>query len=372
MVESNLEVNLSKLHPLSFVPIKVWVKLLVSNKKLSVKKIHHFIIISISTFLLTPVRCLEWLLFSKKIKASKVHPSPIFILGHWRSGTTFLQTLFSKDPQLGYLCGYQAFMPGLELLNIKILYKILNSVIPQKREMDNMPRGLIIPEEEEFAITATTMIGSYHSLWFPHNEGYFEKYNLFENITEYELKDWKQTYYKLLQKIVLFTGKERLVLKNPPNTARIKVLLDLFPQAKFVNIYRNPYDVFLSMRNMYRKSICPLFLQEMSDREIDEKIFTYFEKVMKKFIAEVDLIPKENYINIRYEDLEQNPLTIMKELYHYLDLNFDPAQTPVQLYLTSVKDYKKNTFSIDPIVLQEINNRWKFAFDYFQYEIQSP
>jgi len=186
------------------------------------------------------------------------------------------------------------------------------------------------------------------------------------------LKNWKCTYYKLLQKIVLFTGKDRLVLKNPPNTARIKVLLELFPQAKFVNIYRNPYDVFLSMRNMYKKSICPLFLQEMSDQEIDEKIFMYYEKVMKKFIDEAGLIPKENYINIRYEDLEQNTFAVMQEIYRSLELNFSPAESPVLTHLASIKNYKKNEFSIDPIILDKINKRWKFAFDYFQYEMKTP
>lgn len=233
-----------------------------------------------------------------------------------------------------------------------------------------MPRGLTVPEEEEFFITATTSMGSYHSLWFPHNEGYFEKYNLFEKITSHEIKEWKRVYYHLLQKIVLFTGKERLVLKNPPNTARIKVLLEMFPQAKFVNIYRNPYDVFLSMKNMYEKSICPLFLQEMIDSEINEKIFSNYEKVIKKYIAEVNLIPKENFINLRYEDLELDPLTKMKEIYQTLGLDFNSAQMSVLDYLASVKNYKKNKFSIEPKILEQINKRWKFSFDYFGYDIQ--
>lgn len=360
---------MSELHPLSFAPLKVWAKLIVSNKKLSIKKSSHFFAISLAAILLTPVRWLEWLIFNKKIKAAKIHPSPIFILGHWRSGTTFLQTLFSHDPQFGYLCGYQAFMPGLELLNSKLIYKILDLVIPHKRAMDNMPRGLTVPEEEEFSLTATTTMGSYHSLWFPHNESYFEKYNLFENISNVELKNWKKAYYHLLQKIVLYTGKNRLVLKNPPNTARIKVLLELFPKAKFVNIYRNPYDVFLSMKNMYDKSICPLFLQDMTKAEIEEKIFSNYERVMKKYIEEVTLIPSQNFINIRYEDLEKDPLIKLKEIYLALGLNFDSAKMPVITYLASIKNYKKNEFSIDPQMREKINTRWKFAFDYFGYEI---
>ncbi len=362
---------MSKLHPLSFAPIQIWIRLLRSNRRLDIKQFPQFGIITCAALLLTPVRWIEWILFHQKIKRSKVHPSPIFILGHWRSGTTFLQTLFSQDSQLGYLCGYQAFMPGLELLNLSMVTKFLNLVVPRKRDMDNMPRGLTIPEEEEFALTATSLMGSYHSLWFPKNESYFEKFNLFKDVSGEEMEEWKRRYTHLLKKIVLFTGKERLVLKNPPNTARIKVLLELFPLAKFVNIYRNPYDIYLSMRNMYEKSITPLFLQEMSDTEIDEKILNWYEQVMTKFIDEVKLIPQTNFINIRYEDLEKDPINHMKVIYETFGLDFGPVQGPLITYLESVKSYEKNQFSIDPVVIKKINERWGFAFEYFDYDLKT-
>jgi len=38
--------------------------------------------------------------------------------------------------------------------------------------------------------------------------------------------------------------------------------------------------------------------------------------------------------------------------------------------LTKVKDYQKNNFSIQPQILSKINERWKFAFDYFGYEMK--
>lgn len=362
---------MSKLHPLAFAPVKVWFNLIKNNKRLSVRRFTQFIMISFASLILSPFRFIEGLIFSSRIAGTTVHPSPVFILGHWRSGTTYLQTLFSKDPNLGYLCGYQAFMPGLELLNIKIIYKFLDLVVPRKRDMDNMPRGLAIPEEEEFALTATSEMGTYHSLWFPHNESYFRKYNLFESVSDKEMEQWNKNYLHLLKKIVLFTGKERLMLKNPPHTARIKVLLELFPQAKFINIYRNPYDVYLSMRNMYEKSICPLFLQEMSDAEVDEKIFTWYEKVMRKFMEEVNLIPQENYLSVRYEDLERAPYDYMKKIYQYFGLDFNSADEHIKHYLESVKNYEKNKFKLSPKQVKLINTRWKFAFDYFKYEMKS-
>jgi len=59
-----------------------------------------------------------------------------------------------------------------------------------------------------------------------------------------------------IRKVQLFRGTEkRLLLKSPVHTARIKLLLKLFPDAQFVYIHRNPYDVFRSAVNMAGMSI---------------------------------------------------------------------------------------------------------------------
>ena len=59
----------------------------------------------------------------------------------------------------------------------------------------------------------------------------------------------------------------RLILKSPPSTARIGVLLEAFPRAKFVYLYRNPYDVFYSMRKLWEKEIDLFSLQILSPSE---------------------------------------------------------------------------------------------------------
>ncbi len=360
---------MAETHPLSFTKTSVWFNLLKDNKDISSSSFFVILYVSILSILLSPIRFVEKLIFKHKITNTKLDPSPIFILGHWRSGTTFLQTLLSKDPNLGYLCGFQAFMPGLELIRSKLLYQFLNLLIPKKRAMDNMPRGLDVPEEEEFPLSANSKIGVYHSLWFPRNNEYFEKYCLHQNITNDEKENWKKQYLFLLKKISLFQGKKRLVLKNPPNTARIEILLDLFPEAKFINIYRNPYTVFLSMKNMYKKSIIPLFLQKMNDEEINEKILSWYEQVMKKYIAEVKLIPKENLIDLKYENFEKDPLMYLEQTYDQFKFDFINARPHFLNYLNNLKNYQKNKHELPKEIIKLVNSRWKFSFEYFGYEL---
>jgi len=362
---------MSESHPLIFAKPHVLLRLFVTNKNLGFLYSLKIIFLFFLSLLNTPIRLLDSLFFTKKVENTLVHESPLFVLGHWRSGTTFLQTLLSKDTQFGFLNGYQAFMPGLEFVNSKLIYKILDLAVPKKRQMDNMPRGLTIPEEEEFALTATTNMGSYNSLWFPKNETYFYKFNLFEGINSQELNLWKKSYTNLLKRVSLYTGKPRLVLKNPPNTARIKVLLEIYPKAKFINIHRNPYDVYMSMKNMYNKSIAPHFLQKMSKEDVHEKIMQWYEKLMKKYIQEVNLIPQAQFYDIKYEEFILNPLKKLEQAYSTLNLDYSLVKDEFQKHLDSVANYKKNSFEMDNTTLEDINKRWAFSFLYFGYEMRS-
>ncbi len=324
------------------------------------------------SLLLAPIRLADQWLFGKKLRETRLDPAPVMVLGHWRSGTTLLQTLLSKDPQFGYLSGYQAFMPGIELIHLKPIYELIRRAIPRKRRMDNMPRGLTVPEEEEFALTATSLTGSYHSLWFPKDESYFEKFVLFENCSPREREQWKSEYVRLLKRIALATGRTKLMLKNPPNTARIGILLEVLPESKFVHIQRNPYDVFLSMRNMYEKSIRPLFLEPMSDEEIEEKIFLWYEKLNRAYLRQRTLIADENFYNVRYEDLEKSPIVVLKSIYQKFGYDFESARPHVESYLESVRNYEKNQFSLSPEIIEKINHRWSFAFEAFGYTPLDP
>ena len=99
------------------------------------------------------------------------------------------------------------------------------------------------------------MVSPYALQWgylFPQKiNHYLEKYVLFENISCDEIQDWKNSYLYLLKKLSIANKSRQLVLKNPPNTARIKMLLSLFPNAKFIYIHRNPFEVYASNKRLW-------------------------------------------------------------------------------------------------------------------------
>jgi hypothetical protein len=184
-----------------------------------------------------------------------------------------------------------------------------------------------------------------HSWFFPKNQTYFEKYNLFKNITPQEKKAWQQDYISCLQHIAWTNKGKRLLLKNPHNTSRVKELLELFPNAKFVTIHRDPIDVFKSTRHLYHRMVSTQFLQFMSLSEMDDLIIKNYKSTMEKYGREKSLIPEGNLVEIDYESITENPLEEVKNIYQGLNIEgYEDALPEIKRYLQSVKGFERNKF----------------------------
>ena len=164
-------------------------------------------------------------------------------------------------------------------------------------------------------------------------------------------------------------GKQ-LVLKNPANTARIKFLLELYPDAKFIHIYRNPYIVYPSTQNLFQKAIRPFMLQKVSDDEINDYIINIYKDIMKSYFNERNLIPKHNLTEIRYEEVEKNPILQLNQIYSELSLDgFDKVKPKFARYLKSVNGYKKNAYKLDENMVNIIDKNWGFAINKWKYDV---
>lgn len=369
-LKGNYEV---KDHQLSISLPKIWLRLIRTNKitnRAMFWKITSFV------FLTWPFQWIQKVIFNRRIKKVNLQKNPpVFILGHWRSGTTHLHYLMSKDPQFSYLSNYKAFLLNVSLLGRTWLKFILSPLMPDKRPQDNVPMSVDAPAEEEQPFTNLSTRSGMHSFFFPKNTSYHEKYNLFRGITRREKRLWKRDYTYLLKLISYSDGGNRqLVLKNPHNTGRVKELLELFPNAKFVFIHRNPYEVFHSSRHLYHTMIKSQFLHEFSDEEVDNRVFYNFTSTMRKYANEAHLIPEGNLIEVSYEELDQDPMQTMEKIYSELNLqNFDEAREHMQEYLSKVSNYKKNSFpDLDEEYIRRINTEWDFAFRQWNYEKVLP
>jgi hypothetical protein len=316
------------------------------------------------------VRWWENLRFGPKIRATKVEP-PLFILGIWRSGTTLLHNLLAKDDRFAYPNFYQALHPHTFLHTEAAGARLLGLLLPKTRPLDNVRLGMGEPQEDEFALCCLTSRSFIMSLAFPRRAAHYDRYLTFRGVSTSEVAQWKTAMQWLVQKLSLKHGRP-LVLKSPGHTCRIKMLLELFPGAKFVHIYRDPYVVFQSTRHMIRKAWPWWSLQRPDESKLDDRIVSQYKEVFKVFFEERDLIPPGCIHEVSFEELEKDPIRQLQRLYECLDLpSFASVEPVLRDYLRTLAGYKKNIFAELPSEVRErLAREWQDCFEKWGYPMQ--
>ncbi|HEC76449.1 MAG TPA: sulfotransferase [Thermoplasmatales archaeon] len=358
-----------KMQPLAGTSMVNWVKLLLENKFcIDWRFIPRTIYVTLMIAVISPFRFYEKLKFEKKIREINI-PPPLFIIGHFRSGTTFLHYLMGQDRNLAYVSTLETMAPWVFLGSEKIFKSMVEKRLPEKRPMDDLEMKAGLPYEEEYALANLTPYSFYHGWYFPRNiEYYFRRYVLFENVGEKIKEEWKKYYLYLLKKITYKHDGKRILMKSLVNTGRIKMLLEIFPDAKFIHIYRNPYKVYLSTWRLYEK-ILPIFSFHHIEREkLDEFIINFYREVYMKYIEEKKLIPEDNLVEISYENFVKEPLKTLKNVYEKIGMNgFEEAEPYFKKFIERYRNYKPYNYKIDEETKKKIYKEWKFAFDEFGY-----
>jgi alkane 1-monooxygenase len=356
----------------SFIRLGTILRMAPHLREVSLRHAPRALLIGTLSLLALPLGLLERLVYGRRIAGTKVAAPPIFIVGHWRSGTTHLHNLFSQDASLGYLTMYQAIAPDCSLIGGTWLKRLLGRALPLHRPMDNMVWPIDSPQEEEVALGKVCAWSFYAQFMFPRRaREFFARNVLLENAPPRIGRELRASLRRVLQVATLHAGGRRLVLKNPVNTARVAMLLNMFPEAKFIHIHRSPYDVFASTGNLHRRITAFTTLQTLDMRDSAETVFTLYEGMMRRFLAERPLIPHGNFAEVRFADLERDPLGEMRRLYEALSLpGFAAAEPSLRRYVAGQTTYRKNAFVLSPDERARIAARWRFAFDSFAYEVE--
>jgi hypothetical protein len=266
---------------------------------------------------------------------------------------------------------YQAMVPDCSLIGKDWLKELLVRVVPIKRPMDNMTWPIDGPQEDEVALCKTMATSFYSHFLFPRkSRELFRKYVLMETSSQKTIAEFKQKYYRLLQVSTIHAGGKPLILKNPVNTARIGLLLELFPNAKFIHIHRSPYEVFASAKNLHKTLLPITTLQTLDDNPAEETILTLYEEMMQRYLQERSQIPEGNLVEVRFEDLEKNPMGEIQKIYKALNLsNYKKAKFAFKAYIDAQKSYQKNQLKLSSEARKKVEQRWQFAFSEFGYAL---
>ncbi len=330
---------------------------------------HRAALITLVSFINSYYRRQEERRYGSIVENTAITEPPLFVLGHWRSGTTHLHNLLAQDAdQFAWANTFQVVNPHTFLCTEKIHTRRFAFLVPAKRPMDNMALSFESPQEDEFAMLLRCLYSLYLGVTFPRRESYYSRYLTFEDVPDQEIVEWKQALLWFAKKLTYLYGRA-LVLKSPAHTARIKLLLDVFPEARFVHIHRDPYSVFRSSQHYFDTAVWYLYMQRPNREMVNRGILERYTVLYDSFFKCRGLIPQGNYHEMCFEDLEREPLVEMRRLYDRLGLKgFDAIEPKLHNYVASLADYKKNDFSDVPQPLREaVATSWKRSFDEWGY-----
>jgi hypothetical protein len=323
---------------------------------------------------LEPLRWYERLRWGRRLRSTRIAHPPVYLLGYGRSGTTHLHYLLWQDPRFGVVSNYLANMYPIALTGQGWLERYFADKIPSKRPMDNVAIALDAPPEEEIALVNATADAPLHFMSFPRElPGIYDRYVCDLGSDPVTLESWKRSYLELLKKATILSGGRRLVLKTPTHTARVPLLTEIFPDARFVHIVRNPYRVYQSMLNMYRKILPAQVFQEFDWADIEAWTVDAYRKVMTRYLEDRKCIRPGHLVEMKYEDLDERPIEVMRGVYDRLELgDFDAIRPRLLEYLGSLGTFQKNRFDFPSEVVEAVNRSWGFALDAFGYERLEP
>lgn len=345
-----------------------WFPLLVRCRfRCSPKRVGMAILISGLTFVNFVLWTIQYLFYGRRIARTRLEGDPIFVIGHWRSGTTLLHELLVLDSRNTYPDTYACFAPNHFLASGWFMRPFLSVLLPSRRPIDNMAAGWDRPQEDEFALCNMGVPSPYLTAAFPNSPPQYPEYLDLRNVRPAGVQKWKDSLRWFLTCLTVRNPK-RLVLKSPAHTSRVKVLLEMFPNAKFVHIIRNPYSIFPSTVNLWKRLYRDQGVQVPKYEGLDDYVFDTLNRMYEAFEHDRPLLRDDQFCEVRYEDLIANPVEQMQRVYDALDLGrFEAVRPAIEQYFANQKDYKTNRFTMAPDLRDAISRRWAKYIERYGY-----
>jgi hypothetical protein len=317
----------------------------------------------------TVLRFAQQAVYGRAASCTSVRHAPVFVLGHWRSGTTLLHELLARDPRLAAPTTYECFAPHHFLLTRSWLPRLVRRLGPSRRPMDNMPAGLDRPQEDEFALALLGEPSPYERIAFPDRPTAGAGALDLRGLTPAARRRWGRVFVRLVRELTYAHGGRRLVLKSPPHTARIPVLLELFPDARFVHIVRDPYAVYPSTLHLWRVLSGVHGLRRSAWELLPDQVIETYLTLFERLEEGKRLVPPSRFHELRYEDLVRDPIGRLGAVYDELELGgFEPARPHVEAYLAGLGNYETNRYVLTPEERETVTRRWGPVFRRYGYE----
>uniref|UniRef100_A0A7S2SCY8 Uncharacterized protein n=1 Tax=Rhizochromulina marina TaxID=1034831 RepID=A0A7S2SCY8_9STRA len=323
----------------------------------------------------------EFFLYSRPIHRVTLNPRPVFIIGPSRSGTSLLHRLLSMDERQFAFCSMFCAMFPSSFLWFERMGKVaLRWVVGKTWPTDkHMHVSFDSPHEDEIGTNLLTGgVSPVMSMWFMPQEENFRGFHSFGDASDEDTRSWIDSFLFLLRKLSLRAGSvsKRLLLKSHFHTARVKLLLRLFPEAQFIYIHRNPYDVFKSAAHTADTQNWYTYLATPTNNQIQEAIlrqyeihWSCYEEARSGSSESPPVLTMQNTLEISYNDLTRDPVGTIGTVYeHFGWLGWGDMKQRIERESLSVKHYRANQHDeLSPALKGIVRERWGSSFERLGY-----
>jgi len=348
------------MHPLMGARLGLLTRALATNGPIPLRHAPLITAMVLSAAARLPIATLERVITAQRIRRAPAMEAPVFIIGHWRSGTTHTHNLMARSREFGWISPLATGIPG-EILTLGAwLRPWLEKMLPEDRAVDHVAVNPDSPQPDEIPLANMQTMSVFHALYFPRRfQEHIEKGVFLEGCNDAQIERWRALMISFLRKIAAQQGKPRLVIKNESYTARVALLRSIWPDAKFVHVHRNPYEVYVSTVNYYRKLLPTMALQPYGHVDIESFVLDTYSRVMDLCIADTADLPADQFIEIGFKELTSAPIDTLERIYGQLRLpGWDAARERTIEYLASIRDYKRNEFTMASADIERVASAW--------------
>ncbi len=342
---------------LPFYPLFIFLFQSVRLGGISWRRIPFFLIYVLRFIVFEPFRLTELILFDFRIRKHVMREDPIFILGHWRSGTSHMQNILNEDPNFSTTNLYRMLFPDHYVLTESWMMPLLNrfaKIFRLKYAFQRSQLDLSLSGELDTALCSFGSTQAY--TWahlFPKRYQHLMQQRVFTSETELDLSD----YDYLIRKLSWKSKNKRIIVKSPGDTGRIKALLKRYPNASFIYLSRGSYDVYHSSMYLWEAIQRENSLQQLNEEAISNLVKWTFPLLMKNYEEQKSIIPKKHLIELSFEDLHDHTESTIKKVYQELALgDFDAAHFAT--FLQKNQAHRKAAYPIDSHLLEQLKNDW--------------
>lgn len=302
--------------------------------------------------------------YESLLKTVETPRDPVFIIGHWRTGSTLLHQFLSKDPELFAPTLFQVAVPDSFLVSHAYYRPVFKGLMGKHRPMDKVKIGMDEPQEDEYAIYRLTCVSPLKDLVFPNSDRYFLTGSRQFLPASDQIENWTDQISGFYKKLSYKTRK-RIISKNPFNSMRIPLLNELFPEARFIHIHRHPCEVIPSTIHMWDILQRQNALNKKSRRPDVTEVAGFMDLMLTAIRTGLEKIPENRFTEIGFRELLANPQQAIRSIYQKLDLPYTPSfDQQIKEFLPEVNRFKKNEFKPAP---EEIDSIRKLLHDHMEH-----